>query len=80
MSKASGYGCTIMKLSIVEENRVLRKWYKIRALSIPEQLNTISSLLHADISRRNFDPKGRHSFYNTTKNDKSKYVEEISYG
>ena len=28
LSKASGYGCTIMKLSIVEENRVLRKWYE----------------------------------------------------
>ena len=28
LSKASGYGCTIMKLSIVEENRTLRKWYE----------------------------------------------------
>ena len=28
LAKASGYGCTKMKLSIVEENRVLRKWYE----------------------------------------------------
>lgn len=28
LSKASEYGCTIMKLSIVEENRILRKWYE----------------------------------------------------
>ena len=28
LSKASGYGCTIMKLSIVEENKILRKWYE----------------------------------------------------
>ena len=28
LSKASGYGCKIMKLSIVEENKILRKWYE----------------------------------------------------
>lgn len=28
LSKASEYGCTVMKLSIVEENKVLRKWYE----------------------------------------------------
>ncbi len=28
LSKASEYGCTIMKLSIVEENKILRKWYE----------------------------------------------------
>ncbi|MBR6403481.1 MAG: GNAT family N-acetyltransferase [Eubacterium sp.] len=28
LSKASGFGCTIMKLSIVEENKILRKWYE----------------------------------------------------
>ena len=28
LSKASEYGCTVMKLSIVEENTVLRKWYE----------------------------------------------------
>ena len=28
LSNASEYGCTIMKLSIVEENTVLRKWYE----------------------------------------------------
>ena len=28
LTKAAEYGCTIMKLSIVEENTVLRKWYE----------------------------------------------------
>ena len=28
LAKASELGCTIMKLSIVEENKVLRKWYE----------------------------------------------------
>lgn len=28
LSKASSLGCTVMKLSIVEENKVLRKWYE----------------------------------------------------
>ena len=28
LTKAAEYGCAIMKLSIVEENTVLRKWYE----------------------------------------------------
>lgn len=28
LKKAAGLGCSIMKLSIVEENEVLRKWYE----------------------------------------------------
>lgn len=28
LSKASEYGCTVMKLSIVEENKILCKWYE----------------------------------------------------
>ena len=51
---------------------------KIRALSIPEQSNTIFSLLHADISRRNSDSKVRHSFYNDIESDIRTTIENRS--